>query len=81
MVFRTLVRPGYCRMTKWGPLIIIREGVPPSVLCHELWHALVADRAGLGLVYTYPDFPTSDLRELAAHHFAELLCGIGSLLR
>lgn len=78
-MFQTLTRPGYCWITRFGPLICLRAGVPASVLAHELYHALVADRSGYGLVYTYPDYPTSDQRELAAHRFAELLCGLGSL--
>jgi hypothetical protein len=80
MVFQTLVRPGYCRMTRWGPLIVVRAGVPPSVLGHELFHALVADRRDHDLIYTYPDYPARDQREQAAHRFAEMLCGVGSLL-
>jgi hypothetical protein len=29
-IFQTLVRPGYCRMSRWGPLICLRQGVPAT---------------------------------------------------
>lgn len=56
------------------PLIIVRWNAGPHVLAHELYHHLIADNEGCGIVYCYPDF-TEDDEEAAANRFARYLCG------
>lgn len=69
----TLEREGYYLRTEVGPLIVVRWDTGPHVLAHELYHHLVADNEGFGVIYSYPVWVETET-EAAAQRFAHLLC-------
>lgn len=75
VVSNALVGAGYyIQHPLFDALIVVRHDVPPRVLAHELYHHLVRENEGYGILYTYPHWIEGDEEE-AAERFAELLCG------
>lgn len=72
----TLAGPGY--YLPWpDPVIVLRWNASPWVLAHELYHHIVTENQGYGVVYAFPEFVDSDLEE-QAQLFAWLLCSPSS---